>query len=233
MNPLLIEKWKSYLIAQARSSPPRPAAALRAVTISRQTGAGSSMVARLLADYLEEHQAPPCSGPWAVFDRELVKAVLADHALPEEVERYMAEDAGRQLDDVLEELFGLHPPSWTLAQHTNHTIQRLAGRGNVILVGRGSHIVTSALRHVFHVRLIAPLEVRIRHVQDHFRLNPKEAAAFIRRGDAAKARYIRRNFEAKVNDPLRFHITINTGRMSFETAARMIGEAVLHGSYSQ
>jgi len=229
MTPLLFEKCRDYLLAHAvsdcseRNCPP-----LRAVTLSRETGAGAITIGRLVADHLEAKLG--CGAPckWCVFDRNLVKAVLKEHKLPETIERYMPEGAVNSVHDVLEELLGVHPPSWTLLQHTNHTILKLATAGNVILVGRGAHLVTAHLPHVFHVRLVAPLDLRIRHVEDYYHLGHQEAAAFVRKTDRARERYIRRSFGARVQDPLQFHMIINTGKMGFPEAARLIGDAVLN-----
>ena len=201
---------------------------LRAVTISRETGAGAVTVGKLLADYLEGREAGLPHSAWAVFDRELVKMVLRDHGLPAEVERYMPEDASGRFADAMEEVLGLHPSSWTLVQSTNHTIRRLALAGNVILVGRGAHLVAGGLRHVLHIRLVAPLDFRVRHIQEYYQLNRKQAEEFVRKGDQAKARYVRRNFESRVQDPLSFHLTINTGRVNYAQAARIIGDVVLN-----
>jgi len=34
-------------------------------------------------------------------------------------------------------------------------------------------------------------------------------------------------FNTDINDPLHYHLVINTSRVGYESAARMIGEAVL------
>lgn len=229
MTPLLFEKCRDYLLAQAMSDcnkqgrPP-----LCAVTLSRETGAGAITIGRLVADYLERKQGGDVPCPWAVFDRNLVRTVLSEHKLPETLECYMPEGAVNSVHDVLEELLGVHPPSWTLLQHTNHTILKLAMSGHVILVGRGAHLVTAHLPYVFHVRLVAPLDFRIRHVEDYHHLDHHEAAAFVRKTDRARERYVRRNFGSRVGDPLQFHMIVNTGKTGFPEAARLIGDAVLN-----
>ncbi|MDD5200430.1 MAG: cytidylate kinase-like family protein [Terrimicrobiaceae bacterium] len=228
MKPSPFEQCRSYLLAQADVVAPREdRPPLRAVTISREAGAGAITIGRMASEYLEKKQADP-RYPWAVFDHNLVKRVLDDHHLPKRIEQYMAEDAVHSVSDVVEDLLGVHPSSWTLVQHTTRTILRLAMAGNVIVVGRGSNIITARLKHVFHVRLVAPLEKRIRHVEAYYHLTHREAAEFVSRTDQARARYVRRNFQSRIQDPLEYHITINTGLVSFGEAARLIGDAVLN-----
>ncbi len=223
------DKWRAYLLAQAKtpmSNAPKPK--VRALTISRETGAGGGAIGHLVMEMMEARLRD--RQPWAVFNRDLVKQVLEDSRLPESLEPYMPEDARSRVTEVLEELLGTHPSSWTLVERTNQTILRLAMAGNVVLVGRGAHLVTAQLPHVFHLRVIAPLEVRVKHVMEKKHLRAVEAAEFVRQGDLAKARYLQRNFGAGGRDPLHFHLTINTGRINFLQAAGMVADA-LTGSH--
>src|SRR5438270_5477119 len=84
-----------------------------ALTISRQAGAGGHAVAQELARYLEgcDH---PGARPWVVLDRGLVEKALEDHNLPARLARFIPEDRISQISDTMDELFGLHPPSWVL-----------------------------------------------------------------------------------------------------------------------
>ncbi len=45
--------------------------------------------------------------------------------------------------------------------------------------------------------------------------------------DLARARYVKTYHNADINDPLQYHLVINTSRMGYENSARVIGEAVL------
>jgi Cytidylate kinase-like family len=91
--------------------------------------------------------------------------------------------------------------SGELVQHTTQTILRLAGLGRTILVGHGSNIITARLPEVFHVRLVAPLTTRIRHAAEYYHLSETEAAKLVREQDQARGRYVRRYFNAQIDDP--------------------------------
>lgn len=221
MKELPLDKWRAYLLSQARGGDPSPPHhGARSLTLSRETGSGAHLIGEMVMKILESDQ--PGGKPWVMFDRSLARRALTDAFLPESLEPYVPEDARNRVTEVIEELLGSHPPSWTLVQRTNQTIQRLAQAGNVILVGRGAHLVTAHLPHVLHVRIVAPLEFRVSHVMERLQFTPLHAAEYVRKGDLAKARYIRRNFESRVQDPLQFHLTINTGRVSIPTAAKII-----------
>jgi cytidylate kinase len=199
-----------------------------AITISRQTGAGAVTVAHLVAQQLDlDCQGdPPC--PWAVFDRGLVSKILEDHNLSKKMEEFMPEDAKFSLKDTLEALLGLHPSSWTLKEHAKDTIRKLAVNGNVILVGRGGAAITALFRRILHVRLVAPFHVRIRNFAEFHQITADKATRLVRETDEARYRYVQRYFGADVDDPLHYHLVINTGRNSFQETAQIISSALLN-----
>lgn len=197
----------------------------RAVTISRQTGSGGYAVAKKLAGYLQM-QSPPGSNPWTVFDRNLVHRALEEHHLPSRLARFMPEDGISPVTDTMDELFGLHPPSWVLVHQTSETILHLAQMGHVILIGRGANVVTAKLPDIFHVRLVGSLEQRIKRIQESRLLNLQEAMQLAEREDLARRRYLKQFFNKDIDDPLLYHVVINTDLITADDAARMIALAL-------
>ncbi len=231
MNPhASLDKCLAFLDCQLEpKSTPAPRAAplpYRAVTLSRQKGSGGHVVAEKLAEFLQAN-APSRARPWTIFDRNLVEKVLEDHHLPKRLAQFMPEDHISEISDAMDELFGLHPSSWTLVEKTAETILRLADLGNVILIGRGSSLVTSSLPHVLHVRLVASLERRAECLQESENISNKAAIELIRREDRGRARYLSKHYDADINDPLLYHLIINTERVGYEQSASIIGNAML------
>src|SRR5512134_998166 len=130
---------------------------LPTVTISRQAGCGALVVAEKLAALLQT-RSPKGAPPWTVFDRNLMEKVLKDHNLPARLAKFLPEDRMTELQDIMDEVFGLHPPSWTVVHQITETILQLAELGGAILIGRAGNVITAKLPNVFHVRLVAPLE---------------------------------------------------------------------------
>lgn len=229
MNNLAnLDKAHSFLDAHLRDQPPldsRPAPALRAITISRQAGCGAALVAEHLAQLLKAREQS--AAPWTVFDRNLIEQVLKDHNLPVRFAKYLPEDQVSEIQDAMHELFNVHPSAWTVVEHTAETILRLTQLGNVILIGRGANRITASLPGVFHVRLVAPLEQRLEHIQRSYDMSLPAAREFVTREDRGRARYFKRYFAADVDDPLLYHLTINTGLVSFEQAAELIVAAAI------
>jgi cytidylate kinase len=199
----------------------------RAVTISRQAGCGAVVVAQKLAHYLQEHSSREAC-PWTVFDRNLMEKVLEDHNLPIRLAKFMPEDRVSEIEDILADLFEVHPPAETMLRQTAETLLKLAGVGNVILIGYGGNMITARLSHVFHVHLVAPLEKRIAHAHQFYNLTRNEAQKFCLSQDRARERYLKKYFNADINDPLHYHLVVNTGLVSYDDAAKLIGDAVLN-----
>jgi cytidylate kinase len=221
-----LEQCQSFIACQLRApGGPFGTDNKPAITISRMTGCGGRDVAARLADFLQTRATAHC--PWTVFDRNLVEKVLEEHYLPKWVAEYMPEGHRPMVTDAVEELLGLHPASWTLVQQTSETIWRLARMGYVILVGRGANIVTSKLPTVFHVRLVASLEQRSRRVQEKMKLTHAAALEFIKKEDLGRRRYIKEHFAKEIDDPLLYHLIINTDHISVEEAAILVGRAVI------
>ena len=200
---------------------PRPA-----VTISRQTGSGALVIAAELAKLLQARNPVPCQ--WTVFDKNLVERVLEEHNLPKEVAKFMPEDRVSAVQDMMEEVLGLHPASWTLHRQTTETILHLAELGNVIIIGRAANVITRQMKNAFHVRLIAPLEKRVEQFMAAKQMDRKAALEFIQREDLGRKRYLKDHFKTDIDDALQYDLVVNTARLPHGEVAHLIGEAVLH-----
>ncbi len=227
------EKTLSFVAAMLGASPRGPSKERErrrpVVTVSRQTGAGGTAFGEALGGYLEKAQ-PKGRGSWAVFDKELVDKILEDEALPERLAAWSPEDHLSGISFVIEELLGLHRASSRPVQETTETILRLAGMGNVILVGRGANVILAHLPQAFHVRLVASLESRVAHMAELRGTSKKAALAYVEAEDRARQRFLRRTFQVDVSDPLLYNLVINVDRTPIDEAARIVGEAVLSRS---
>ena len=198
----------------------------RAVTISRQAGCGGVIVAEKLANHLQQHSPTP-GKTWTVFDRDLMLKVLADHKLPAHLAKFLPESRVSMIEDTLADIFGVRPPAEMLVRQTAETLLKFADLGTVILVGRAGNIVTAKLPHVLHIRLVAPLEDRIQRIVQADHKTPDEARKFCLEEEQNRARYVKTYYKADIDDPLNYHLVINTSRVGCENAAKLIGDALL------
>jgi cytidylate kinase-like protein len=231
-----LDTLKTYLQMQmqehhtARSSG-RPAGHTPFITVARQAGAGGLEVADRVAARLNDPGTNPPSvhgsaGRWTVVDKTLLKIVLEEHHLPGHLVKFMQEEKSSEVNNIFEDLFGLHPSSHLLAVRTSRTMLRLASLGHVILVGYGGNVVTRRLPGGLHVRLIGSETQRLQHIVRFDGLGPEQARNAMKEEDEARRHYVKKHFKHDVEDPLTYDVVINTDRFETEETARLVVESL-------
>ena len=221
--------YSSYIISQVKSLKKKLPNDSRLgnpfVTISRQTGAYGITVSKDLCVYLQKNEKrTKCI--WTVFDKELIEKVIQDHDLPETVLPYLSEDTVSEIQDMIEESLGLHPSHDLLVMKTNKTILHLAQLGYAIIVGRASNIITAKMPGGLSIRLVCPLEKRIEHVQEYYKLTLKAAKEFVSEGDRKRKNYVKKYFDRDIEDPLLYDMLINVDCLSRQETIQVIGDLV-------
>jgi hypothetical protein len=196
------------------------------ITISRETGAGAEMVCEELIKILEP-VSEQNDVSWTFFDRGLIEKVLEDHNLPKQLSKYLEEEKYRYISGDVDVLLGIHPSQWTLLHKMTESILQLARMGKVIIVGRGANIITAKLKNSFHVRLVAPLHERVKHIMEIENIGEKEAEVFVKQKDKGRREYIKSSFSKNIEDLELYHLMVNTGLMSYKESAEIIAAAVM------
>lgn len=200
----------------------------KSVTISREAGSGGNSVAENLATSLERTNRKDAR-PWTVFDRNLVARVLEDHQMPARLAKFFPEDRLTELQDIMDEVFGLRPGSWKLVEQASETILRIADLGGAIIVGRAANLVTRTLPDVLHVRLVGSVEVRARRLAESRGMTRKSALDYIHREDVGRRRYVKKYFGEDVDNAQLYHVTLNTDLVSIEEATNILTRIVQNG----
>ena len=196
------------------------------ITISRQTGSGSYEVSEKLINILQNKSKNP-DIPWTYFNKELITKVVEEFKLPKVFTSYLAEDKYSHISDAVNELLGVKPAEWTIVHKSTEIILQLAQYGKTIIVGRGSNVITDKLPNSFHVRLIAPIDHRLKHVQEVFNFTKTEAMDYIKREDANRQKYLKSHFFREPDDPTLYHLTINTGKLTYQESALLIADTLI------
>lgn len=104
-------------------------------------------------------------------------------------------------------------------------IQELGGRGNIVIVGRGSQMILHDRPDVLHVLCIAPLEVRVQRFAQREGLEREEAARRVAENDRGRAAYHRRFWKVDPDDPSLYDLTLQTAALPLETAGELVAAA--------
>ena len=191
------------------------------ITISREAGAGGHSLAETLLEVFGREGDTALFGGWQVFDRELCEFVARDPAYAELVSTLLDEEFHTRSHVILHRL--LHPRPHDpdqLMQRVFRVVAAVATIGKCIIIGRAGSEVTRDMPEGIAVRLVAPKADCIQGMMDHYGLGEAaEAEAEARRLDRDRGRLLKRHFGVDIDDPTRYDVVWNTGRVSFEEIA--------------
>src|SRR5216683_2891655 len=105
-------------------------------------------------------------------------------------------------------------------------VLEMAAHDNVVLCGRGAAFVLSRVPHVLRVRVTAPEHVRSQYVQQHDGLVHESALNLVRQKDHERAARIRFLYHVDWDDPLFYHIVLNTEQVSVARGVQILRAAL-------
>jgi cytidylate kinase len=180
--------------------------------ISRERGAGGNAVAQLVGKRLG----------WQVFDGEIVDEIAQKAGVRRQLIESLDERAQTTIQDTIGQL--LNPQeigtSGYLA-YLKQIVLALGHQGDVIIVGHGARYILPS-QFGLNVRLIAPVEARVRRLAEKAQLSLAAARVEIERIDYERLKSIKSHFGRNVADPLGYDLTINTGALNAEAAAEVV-----------
>jgi cytidylate kinase len=177
------------------------------IAMTREMGSLGKDVAAGLADQLG----------LKVVHHELVEHDLAERlGLPEStVHRYLEGGAS------LFERWKIDKQK--LSRYTAEEILELAQQGNVIIRGWGATGVLRHIPNVLRVRVCADMAFRERVMMERLGLNDAGVARReIERNDAAHAGIVRGFFGVDWQNPLLYHLVLNTASLPVETCVKVV-----------
>ena len=182
------------------------------ITISREPGAGGSEIARRLSKALNLD----------LIGGQIILHVADSAKMSRKVIQSLDEREVTLRETLLSSLFGENRP-WPgeYLQHLTKVVGTIGAFGNVIMVGRGASYVLPRER-TFKVRIIAPIELRIKHFMDDRGYTKAEAEQYIVKTENNRKAFVRKYFNADLTDPAHYDMIINTERTSMEGATEAI-----------
>ena len=105
-------------------------------------------------------------------------------------------------------------------------ITELAKSQAIVIRGRGSQFILEDFPGIFHVLVVAPSDLRVKRVMERMKLDEEKAKNEVKRSDSNHHEFLRRYFHAEPENPLDYHLVLNTERMSLQEAAAVIVNAV-------
>ncbi|HEU5359872.1 MAG TPA: cytidylate kinase family protein [Candidatus Deferrimicrobiaceae bacterium] len=106
-----------------------------------------------------------------------------------------------------------------------HCIYERAWKNSVVILGRGGNWLLKDIPYALRVRIIAPLEDRIRLVGEREGVNREVAEKLLMHSDHERAIFLKRMYHRDWSHPDDYDMTFNTSHLSFkEVVDLIIGE---------
>ena len=177
---------------------------MSAITISRQMGSQGNELALDIAQQLG----------WQLVEHKLINQAAVAAGVPHV--------ALADIDEL--GLLNLRPSAREWEAYKNHVegiIQAWAYKGEVVIVGRGGQMALRGWPDVFHLRVVAPFEMRVAHLEQKEKISAESARARLEASAKARARYLRRSYGVQLDDPTLYHLMINTGLLGLPLAVKI------------
>ena len=206
-------------------------AAMRAITVSREYGSGGGEIAARLARKLG----------WQLIDHAVIEQAASELGVYKtEVEKHDEEYVESTLSRILNRIQNFvtsipaptaapgsasSPPAIeTLAYQDTirHIITAAANTGRVVIVGRGGQVLLADRREVLHIRVVAPLELRVAYVARREGLAMDAARTRAQAKDRARGRYMQTQYHCQHEDPHFYDLVIDIAVLDLDSAVDLI-----------
>jgi len=179
------------------------------ITISREMGGGGIPIA---------HQAAEQLG-YKLINGEMIREIAPQYGLTNEILAQIDEKPPAFIENLDRQIeLGMHRIQLIVLEQ--------ALEGNVIIYGRGGQDLLPDISSVFRVRVIAPFEDRVERWAEREWIDPDLAHSMVRKSDQQRAGFIKYYYDRDWEDPLHYDLVINTVRLSFEGAVKLIVDGV-------
>jgi cytidylate kinase len=160
-------------IDEESSGPPGPI-----ITISREVGCNGVKLANKIATRLNSKNMV---SEWKVLSKEVFYQSARELDLePEKVKRIFKQPEKYAFNDILNAFNNKRFKSEKkIIKTVTDVIRTFAVEGFYIIVGRAGHFIAHDVKNALHLRLVAPLEYRLKTIMENNHLNREEAFDFI------------------------------------------------------
>jgi cytidylate kinase len=204
------KKWKAQAFEEKEKGP------LPVVTISREPGSGGEIIAKNLSEKLG----------FDLFHQEVIHEMAQVANVSKTLCKTLDEKGLNTLENWISSLVDdrhLWPDQYL--QHLMKVVGAIGKHGRAVIVGRGANFVLPP-HGLFRVRVIAPMEDRVRHVVEYFNVTKDQAKRRIVQTESDRRAFIRKYFHVDIADPKYYDMIVNTGTFTLDQATDAIANAM-------
>ena len=191
------------------------------ITISRQVGAGGTVLGKKIADALG----------YDYYDKKILELASAKTGISEEVfERAEKEHNSFLYSLATANYAGYSASLFNIEMNTSdnlfaiqsNIIKEIAQKGNCVIVGRCANQVLDEEKDVLKVFLHADKDFRVANVAEQNNMILKDAEALVKKLDKKRAAYYNFFTSGTWGDASDFDLCLNTSTIGFDKAVDLI-----------
>lgn len=216
--------WAKYLSEKHKYMDGQLKEAGPLITISRDHGCFGFHVTKHIISKIREITADHGhSKEWTYLNKEIMTEAAEDlQTHPEQIDKIFEDSdkhsIGKFFDAMVEHTYATDKQ---VLETVKQVINAQAWEGNVVIVGRSAASITQNIEKSLHVKLVAPLEFRIRQVENLKGITYKEASVEVKEADNRRTSYLKKFSNQKVDIDL-YDMTINTSKFGEKAIADII-----------
>jgi cytidylate kinase len=103
-------------------------------------------------------------------------------------------------------------------------VHSIARHGKAVVVGRGVQFLLDPA-HVLRVRVVCPVDERVRSVMGRKGLDERAARAAVDEADVDRREFIHDHYGRNIDDPCAYDLWLNSGSLTLEASTEIVVSA--------
>ena len=192
-------------------------ASLPVITVCLEPGSGGRLIADELAKRLN----------FTLFDKNILTTMANMAAVESKSLDTIEQQRPSGIQDFITSLVdNNYVYTGDYVSFLKQQVEIIGKLGRAVIVGRGANFILPP-KDKFSIRIIAPLDIRIRNVSFKNGVSLAEAKKRIRNREQRRKTFIRETFHEDIADIMHYDLILNTARMDLETAVESIIGAIV------
>jgi cytidylate kinase len=186
------------------------------ITISRECGCSGRLFAEKLTERINQKINNP-SQNWKWVNKEVLNLASKELKLnPHQVKNLLKIEDKSFLDEIVSSFtIKYYAPDAKIKRAIKEVIRHLAINGHIVIIGRGSEVVTCDIQRSLHIKLYAPLNWKVDIIRTRENISPEQAEKLIIKTDEGRAKFVN-EYLAKAQDKIVYDISFNCAKFTHD-----------------
>lgn len=175
------------------------------ITISREFGAMGAALANLIGE----------KTGFKVWDRNIMQAISEKLGSDQKYLEALDENPRELIEDLVVGFMTNVNTNVDYFRTLSRLIRTVEQNGNAIIVGRGGNYICK-MSESFHIRIVCPLDKRIREYSGREGITKEKAESFIVKKDQERSEFVNFYFKKNVSESSDYDLILNSGTYSLQ-----------------